>query len=249
MLVVATPWLFVAASIAVFAAGFVKGFAGFGFGVVFTPLISLMSSDPRQVVFVALVLGAAMSVGVIAEVRHAIAHDRTMPLMLGTMIGTPVGIMLLGLVDGTTLKLIIASAAIGVTLLRVINVRIMLAPGARPLAVGAALGGILNGCTSMGGPVPALIVAWQGRGINESRAILVTFNLLSYLIAIVVAIGTGVAPVRWLVSGFWLLPIAALGTFAGIHAVRRISHATFSNVITAVVGLAGVAGVLSILHR
>lgn len=151
MLVVATPWLFVAASIAVFAAGFVKGFAGFGFGVVFTPLISLMSSDPRQVVFVALVLGTAMSVGVIAEVRHAIAHDRTMPLMLGTMIGTPVGIMLLGLVDGTTLKLIIASAAIGVTLLRVINVRIMLAPGARPLAVGAALGGILNGCTSMGG--------------------------------------------------------------------------------------------------
>ncbi len=244
-----TPWLFVAAGVAVFAAGFVKGFAGFGFAVVFTPLISLLSNNPRQVVFVALVLGTVMSLGVIAEVRHSIVRDRTLPLLLGTVIGTPVGLWLLDRIDSIALKLIIASVAIGVTLLRVINIRITLRPGGALLAVGAGLGGILNGCTSMGGPVPALIVAWQGRGIHESRAILVTFNLISYLLAIAVAISTGVAPVRWLVSGFWLLPFAGLGTFAGVHAVRRISQATFGHVITAVVGLAGVAGVLSILNR
>jgi hypothetical protein len=37
----------------------------------------------------------------------------------------------------------------------------------------------LLGCTNMGGPIPALIVAWQGREINDSRAILVMFNLLA----------------------------------------------------------------------
>lgn len=249
MLLAATPWFFVAAGIAVFAAGFVKGFAGFGFAVVFTPLMSLLSHNPRQVVFVALVLGAVMSLGVIAEVRHAIVRDLTLPLVQGTIIGTPVGIMLLGWIDGTVLKLIIASVAIGVTALRVINVRVTLRPGPLPLAVGAGLGGVLNGCTSMGGPVPALIVAWQGRGIDESRAILVVFNLLGYLLAIIMALGTGVAPARWLASGLWLLPFAGLGTFAGIHAVRRVSPSIFAHIITGVVGLAGVAGVLSVIHR
>jgi uncharacterized membrane protein YfcA len=237
----------IAGALVALAAGFVKGFAGFGFAVVFTPLFSLIAQDPRQVVLVAMALGAIMSLGVIAEVRHVIAGDRTTPVVIGTMAGTPIGIALLGLIDRPALKLAIAGLAIGITVLRLARFQISVGPGARPLAIGAFLGGILNGCTSMGGPVPALIVAWQRREINDSRSILVTFNLLSYLLAIAVALGTGVARLPWLISGVWLLPFAALGTFAGVHAVRHISQTTFTLVITAVVGLAGIAGVLSAL--
>ncbi|MCU4162162.1 sulfite exporter TauE/SafE family protein [Acidiphilium sp. AL] len=247
MLIASTPLFLVAGGLTALAAGFVKGFAGFGFAVVFTPLFSLISDDPRQVVFVALVLGAIMSLGVIAEIRHAIARDRTIPVVFGTMVGTPIGIMLLGLIDRPALKFAIAGLAIGITILRLTWFQIRIGPGAWPLAIGAFLGGILNGCTSMGGPVPALIVVWQRQGINDSRAILVMFNLLSYLLAITVALGTGIARLPWLISGVWLLPFAALGTFAGVHAVRRISQTTFAYVITAVVGLAGIAGVISVL--
>ena len=164
------------------------------------------------------------------------------------MVGTPIGILLLRFIDGPNLKLVIACLAIGLAALRLFRVQITISPGAGPLALGAALGGVLNGCTSMGGPIPALIVAWQGRGVNESRAILVMFNLLSYLLAIGAALVTGLARLPWLISGIWLLPFAALGTFAGVHAVRRISQTMFVYVITAVVGLAGLAGILSILH-
>ncbi|HET9147455.1 MAG TPA: sulfite exporter TauE/SafE family protein [Acetobacteraceae bacterium] len=247
MLIASTPPLLIAAGLAALAAGFVKGFAGFGFAVVFTPLFSLMSRDPRQVVFVALVLGAIMSLGVIAEARHAIAGDRAVPVILGTMAGTPLGIALLGVIDRPALKIAIAGFAIGITALRLARFRIRIGPGAGPLAAGAFLGGILNGCTSMGGPIPALIVAWQGREISDSRAILVMFNLLSYLLAITVGLGTGVARLAWLIPGIWLLPFAALGTFAGVHAVRRISQAAFTHVITAIVGLAGIAGLISVL--
>ena len=98
----------------------------------------------------------------------------------------------------------------------------------------------------MGGPVPALIVAWQGRGINDSRAILVMFNLLSYLLAIAIALGTGVARLPWLISDAWLLLPAAFGAFVGVHAVRRISQTTFAHIITALVGFAGTAGLISV---
>lgn len=230
-----------------FAAGFVKGFAGFGFAVVFTPLLSLVSSDPRHVVFLALVLGAIMSIGVIAEVHHALGRGRAVPILLGTATGTPVGIMLLGLISRPALKLTIASLAVAVTLLRLARVRIRIAAGTAPLALGTLVGGILNGCTSMGGPVPALVVGWQERPIHESRAILVTFNLLSYALAIAVALAAGVVRLHWLIPGLWLTLPAALGTFTGIRAVRRISPETFRHVITAVVGLAGIAGIASVL--
>jgi uncharacterized membrane protein YfcA len=242
-----TPFIIIFGSFVAIAAGFVKGIGGFGFSVVFTPLCSIIFDNPREVIFVALFLGAIMSFGVIAEVRHEITKDRTIPVVIGTSIGTPIGIVLLGLIDVSTLKLIIASIAIGVTLLRLAQLKIRILAGAKPLTIGALLGGILNGCTSMGGPIPALVVAWQGRGIDESRSILVVFNLLSYLLAIAVALGAGVAQLPWLLSGIWLLPPAAIGTFAGVRAVRHISQKTFAHVITAVVGLAGVAGVLSVL--
>lgn len=248
MLVPLAPPLLAAAALAAFAAGFVKGFAGFGFAVVFTPLLSLISDDPRHVVFAALVLGTLMSLGVIAELRHAITRNRALPVLLGTALGTPAGIALLGLVARPALKFVIAGLAVGVTILRLARVRVRLGGGGGPLAVGALLGGLLNGCTSMGGPVPAMVVAWQGRAVADSRAILVMFNLLSYVLAIAVALAGGIARPHWLLSGLWLAPAAALGTFAGIRAVRRIPPSVFGHVITAVVGLAGLAGLASALR-
>lgn len=242
-----TPFLIITGSVIASTSGFVKGFSGFGFAMVFTPLCSIVFDRPREVVFVALVLGAIMSIGVITEVRHEITKETAIPVAIGTAAGTPIGIMLLGLIDVPALKLIIASIAIAVTLLRLANLKLKIVAGAKPLAIGTFLGGILNGCTSIGGPIPALIVAWQNRGIGESRSILVVFNLLSYLLAIAVALGTGVAQLPWLLSGIWLFPPAAIGTFVGTHAVRHISKETFGNFITAVVGLAGVAGILSVL--
>jgi hypothetical protein len=36
------------------------------------------------------------------------------------------------------------------------------------------------------------------------------------LLAIAIALGTGVARLAWLIPGIWLLPFAALGTLAGV---------------------------------
>jgi uncharacterized membrane protein YfcA len=117
----------------------------------------------------------------------------------------------------------------------------------KQLALGTFLGGVLNGCTSMGGPVPAMVVSWQRRPINESRAILVIFNLLSYLLAIAMAAAAGIAKMVWLEYCLWLFVPAVLGTLVGVVAVRRMSAGAFTHVIMAVVGFAGIAGLISIL--
>lgn len=241
-----TPIMIICSLIA-FLAGFVKGIAGFGFAIVFTPLTLLVLHDPRQVVFVALVLGALMSVAVIAEVRHDIKMAFANPVIAGTVFGTPLGILLLLITQRSTLKAAISALAIGVTLLRLSRLEVTLGQGMKPLALGTFLGGVLNGCTSMGGPVPAVVVSWQRRPVNESRAILVIFNLLSYLIAIVLAAAVGIAKIVWLEYCLWLFVPAILGTLVGVLAVRRMSPGAFTHVITAVVGFAGIAGLISIL--
>ena len=242
-----TPKLLIICSLIAFLAGFVKGIAGFGFAIVFTPLTLLVLHDPRLGVFVALVLGALMSVGVIVEVRNDIKIASALPVITGTVLGTPLGILLLLVIHRPTLKAAISALAVGLTILRLFRLEVRLGQGIIPLMFGTFLGGVLNGCTSMGGPVPVMIVSWQRRAINESRAILVVFNLLSYLIAIAMASATGIAKMTWLAYCLWLFAPAVLGTIAGAHAVRRISSAAFANVITIVVGFGGIVGLISIL--
>ncbi len=242
-----TPLLLALCSFIAILAGFVKGFAGFGFAIVFTPLTLLCFPDPRQVVFIALVLGALMSLGVILEARAYVNRAVVIPTVAGTALGTPLGVFLLLVIDKPMLKGTISALAVFVTLLRLCRYEVSLCRGSQPLAVGAFLGGVLNGSTSMGGPVPAMVVAWQHRSVNECRAILVIFNLLSYLLAIGMAAATGIARMHWLVFCLWLFLPALIGTTIGMHAVRRISPGTFMHAVTAVVGFAGIMGLIAVL--
>ena len=244
------PGLFlVLGGFAAFVAGFVKGFGGFGFAMAFTPVFSLLFGHPHEVVFLALVLGAILSVAVIAEVRRDLRRATALPILAGTMIGTPIGIALLGLMSVHVLKLTISAFAVLMVVLRVARLPLEIRRGPASLAIGGFLGGLLNGCTSMGGPIPALLVAMQKREVHESRAILVTFNLLSYLLAIAVALGAGIARPSWLISGIWLLPFAGFGSFLGIRAVQHMPREAFGLFVTGMVGLAGAFGLASVfLH-
>src|SRR5438309_2594652 len=94
------------------AAGYVQGFTGFGFAVVFTPLGVLFISDAHQVVFLSLLLGAVLSVGVLVECRRGLRARRAWMLLSGAVVGTPAGVAVLSLVSPHVLRIIIAASAL-----------------------------------------------------------------------------------------------------------------------------------------
>jgi uncharacterized membrane protein YfcA len=230
------------------AAGFVQGFTGFGFAVVFTPLSVLFISDAQQVVLLSLFLGAVLIVGVLVESRRSLQPRRASLLVGGAAIGTPAGVAVLSLVSPHTLRIIITVSALLVATLWLVRLPPPLRNEGRAVWFGGLVGGFLNGSTSMGGPPPALVASIQRWPVQESRSALTTFNLLSYLIGLATAAISGLIDADVLVGGLRLLPFAIVGSLLGGWAVRHVSKGAFHYALLGTVWLAGLFGLVSVVR-
>ncbi len=242
-----SDWLMLSAGLAAFLGGMVTGFAGFGFGLVFAPVFAILSGSPRQVVFQTMVLGALVSIVVLAGARRMVPPRAAVTIGMAALIGTPAGLLLLGILEPRTIKLMIALLAISVALLRAARLPLRLPDGVLPLALAGLIGGVLNGCTGMGGPIPALTVALQRRDVHHSRTLLLTFNLASFLVAIIVAILSGLARTAWLTTTLGLAPCVGIGMVIGIKAVHYVSAEAFNGFLLTLMAASGVLGLLSVL--
>jgi uncharacterized membrane protein YfcA len=240
--------LWLATSLLAAAAGYVQGFTGFGFAVVFTPLAVLFISDAHQVVFLSLLLGAVLSVGVIVESRGGLRARRAWTLLSGAVVGTPAGVAVLSLVSPHVLRIFIAASALLVATLWMVRRPPPLEREGRAVWFAGLVGGFLNGSTSMGGPPPALVASIQRWPVQESRAALTTFNLVSYLLGLATAAISGLAHFDFLMGGLRLLPVAIAGSLLGGWSVRHVSRSVFSNVLLGTVWLAGLFGLLSVFR-
>ena len=240
--------LWLATSLPAAAAGYVQGFTGFGFAVVFTPLAVLFISDAQQVVFLSLLIGAVLSVGVLVESRRDLQARRAGLLLGGAILGTPAGVAVLALVSPHLLRVIIAASALLVATLWLVRLPPPLVKENGAVWLGGLVGGFLNGSTSMGGPPPALIASIQRWSVQETRATLTAFNLASYVLGLAIAAVSGMAEADFLVGGLSLLPLAIAGSLLGGWSVRHVSKGAFRNALLGTVWLAGLFGLLSVFR-
>jgi uncharacterized membrane protein YfcA len=229
-----------------FAAGYVQGFTGFGFAIVFTPLSILVFSDAQQVVLLSLFLGAVLSVGVLVESRRSLQPRRAGLLLGGAVIGTPAGIAVLSLVSPDALRIIITVSALLVATLWLVRLPPPLENETRAVWFGGLVGGFLNGSTSMGGPPPALVASIQRWPVQESRSALTTFNLVSYALGLATAAISGLLDADFLMDGLRLLPVAIAGSLLGGWSVRHVSKDAFHYALLGTVWLAGIFGLVSV---
>ncbi len=248
LLLGSAPAVVLAGVLVLVVAGFVQGLTGLGFAVVFTPLFVLIVPRPREVVLLSLLLGAVLSIGVLIQCRRHLQLRRSWPLLAGATVSTPAGIAVLAILSARAMMLAIAVLALAVAAVGL--VRLPRPIRHEPAAVAAAglLGGFLNGSTSMGGSPPALLASIQQWPIPYSRAALVAFNLVSYLLALAAGLLTGVADAAFVLSGLWLLPLAALGSLIGTMAAPRLSRVVFARALVGVVGVSGVVGLISAMR-
>lgn len=232
----------------VLAAGYVQGITGFGFAVVFTPLAVLFISDAQQVVLLSLFLGAVLSVGVLVESRRGLRARRAWLLLSGAVLGTPVGVAVLSLVSPHVLRIIITVSALLVATLWLVRLPPPLEREGGAVWLGGLVGGFLNGSTSMGGPPPALVASIQRWPVQESRAALTTFNLVSYLLGLATAAISGLLHTDFLIGGLRLLPVAVAGSLLGGWSARHVSRGVFRYALLGTVWLAGLFGLVSVLR-
>lgn len=165
-----TDTLFLA--LAALAAGFVRGFSGFGAAMVFVPLASAFV-DPRTAVIMLWVMDNLVTLPLVVQGMKRCTWSEIRPLFLGAMLGAPAGVWLLANAPEDPLRWAIA--------IMVLTAVLVLASGYRrrkPMhragvaAVGAA-SGVGSGLAGLSGP--PVIVFWVGSETAPAQLRMNTF--------------------------------------------------------------------------
>lgn len=221
---------FVAA--AVFVAAVLRGFSGFGFALAAVPLLGIVI-PPAQAVTLALLLQFAGGLSDLSKASLNCDWRSLRWLMLGALLGSPIGMWVLTMISPAMARIMIATATIGA----------VAAVGAGPTG-GATIGprttlpfgfasGLLNGIAAMPGPPVIVYYMVTPFPYQMVRASLLVFFLVTSTIGLASAIAFGAMTWEAVKLGVVGLPALWLGTFIGAALFRHGSERAYRGVAVA----------------
>lgn len=221
------------AATAIALSGVVRGFSGFGFGLVAVPMLSLIL-DPRQAVGIAMILQAASGVLVLWDSWRAVAWGLMGSLCVGTAGTMWLGLLVLDRAPADTIRLYLAVIVIVAAGLIASGVRYR---GRLNAGIGAATGavaGFLNGLSGMGGPPVIVLLLGSRLSAEASRATMSAFfTVLGVFTALGAVVLGHLSRGDMLVSAA-LVPVLFAATAAGTALFGRFGGAWYRPVALAI---------------
>ena len=230
---------FLTAIVGIFFGSFVLSTLGFGIGIAGTPFMLLSMSAPEAVVVINTVSLLVFAL-LIRKTRKSIKYRQILfPTVLG-IVGVPVGVYLLGIVNPSTLRVVMAFVIVACGSLA--GWRRTSIPDNRSLFLTVSfLVGILLTVSGIGGPIMALIAVsknWTQDTIRGSLSFYFLFvegaAVVGYLLFgflskdLFVLVGVGIIP-------------AILGFTLASNIVKRINERIYRSTVIAIIIASGVS--------
>lgn len=209
--------------VATAVAGLLRGYSGFGGGLVMAPFFTRIVGPTESVVLISLIHLATAFQGVRGSVRIVDA-GLLKPLVISAVLAVPIGVWLLAVLDPPVIKSVIAVVVLIAAVAMALGLRL---PGGhtppKSVAVGI-LSGILNGFCGIGGP-PAVLYVLAGRDASaELRASFIVFFAVLYPTTVATLAVAGVVTWASVLSALILSPVY----FAATELGRRFFHSAQS---------------------
>src|SRR5882724_8933879 len=174
-------------------AGFVQGLSGFAFGLTAMSFWA-WALDPK--IAAALAVFGALTGQVIAAatVRRGFNMQRLLPFLLGGLMGIPLGVAILPVLDVQLFKALLGLFLIlwCPAMLFANNLPKIRAGGRLADGVIGGIGGIMGGIGGFTGTIPTLWCTLRGFEKNEQRAIIQNFNLSALLVTMAIYVAKGI---------------------------------------------------------
>jgi uncharacterized membrane protein YfcA len=220
------------------SASFVFGLTGFGIGLVALSLLPFLL-PPTTVVPLIPLFGASFALVMTIQLRREVVLPRLGDLVIGTVLGTPLGVWGLATFPPSLLKRLI-----GVILITIVIIEWRRAYPRRlvgrywGLAAGG-LAGLLGGAIATPGPPVILYVVAQGWPPRALKATLQAFFLVNQSVILLGHWWAGLLTreVAWLAC-LYALP-SVIGVTAGIRLFDHIDQARFRRLIFALLFVLG----------
>lgn len=221
-------------------AGFAQGVSGFAFSLVALSIWA-WAVEPQMAAPMSVFGALVGQLVALPWVWRGFDVRKLLPLVIGGLIGVPLGALLLQWLDPTVFKF-----ALGLFLLLYCPVMLLLPAdftfqhGGR-LADGASgfAGGVLGGLAGISGPVPTLWTTLRGWDKDTQRGVLQAFNIAMHVATLTAYLLAGSITGEVLVMFGWITPALAIPAVLGVLLFRRLATRTFRRMILALLFISG----------
>lgn len=226
---------------ATFAAALVAGLAGFAFGLV-AAAVWLYILTPLQTATLIIAFGLVVQGYAVWTLRHALAWNRIMPLVLGAALGVPLGVVILAVANPQYLR-----SGVGMVLV-LYGLYGLLRPTMKPFTAGGIpadvgagfLNGVLGGATGLAGIIATIWCQLRAWPKDQQRTVFQPVGVATFAMSAAWLGGQGAISrdVVWLfVLG---LPVLLAGTWAGLKLYDRLDEVQFRKVVLVLLLASGV---------
>lgn len=236
-----SPHAAIAICTVAFVAATARGFSGFGSALIFMPLASSMAT-PRLIAALLLIIDFVSAAPLLPNAWRQADRKATSVIVIGALIGVPIGTFLLSRLDPVTTRWIISGFVIALLLLLLSGWRYR-GQDYVPLSIGVGtLSGFCSGLAQTGGP--PIVAYWLGRPIASHIAranILLYFGASDFFSGVSYAV-SGLINRDAILFAFLVGPVYAIGVRCGALLFGRASETVFRGICYLLIALAVLFG-------
>ena len=229
--------MLLAAAIAIiFLAAIVRGYSGFGFSLLAITSLSLIYR-PAEIIPSIFLLEIAASLHLLPGLWRDIHWRSLIPLVIGTGIGTPVGLMFLTGIPAAPMQITLGLFVFVVTCLLWQGFALKSMPGNVISTAAGLAAGVANGAFGIGGPPVILFYFASPAGAIVGRATIVTYFLLTDAIGLGFFSNENLVTTGILIRTLIFLPALLAGVWLGARSFKNADPAVFRKWVLALLGL------------
>lgn len=228
------------AILAVLVAGVLRGFSGFGAGMVLVPSLSLLYSPIIAVVTVVL-LEIIPSIQLLPNAISKCEWRSVVPMSLAALVTIPLGSFILVYTDADVMRTSISILVLLCVVVLAAGWRYKGEYTSRESTATGFASGLIGGATSLGG-LPVILYYLSGKNTTAvTRASIVVFLVVTTLVSVVTYLGHGIVTSDVVLRAAWLAPFFILAIWTGGHLFGKVSESFFRAVTLTLVGSVGMA--------
>jgi uncharacterized protein len=241
-------WLpLIFACVCIFGAAIVRGFSGFGFSLLSITALSLVYA-PAQIIPSIFMLEVAASLHLLPSIWKDIHWRSLLPLTLGCLIATPLGVWALANVPARPMQVALALFVLAATFALWRGYALKSMPGPVASTAAGAASGLANGAFGIGGPPVIVFYFSSPAGDIAGRASLIAFFLITDVIGLSNQAVQGLLSwdAVWRAAAF--LPPLLLGVWIGNNSFKSANPEMFRKAVLALLAvLAVIIGLKAVL--
>ena len=211
---------------AVFIAGLIRGYCGFGFSALVVASLTLVL-PPVEVIPFVFMLEIAASVGMLPAVWRSVDRRLLCWLLAGYVIGAPLGLYALVQVDQAVVRIVISVIILVLSIALLRGFVFRAANYATSIFATGIVSGAVNGVSAVGGLPVVLLMLANSAPAAVTRASIVVFLMLGNIYATAFTFGSGIITADVMIRFALFLVPMALGVLFGSRQFVRSSPESF----------------------